>query len=345
MAHRRAKQSRGMAAKYRLPRKKVAELSCFGGERGAVFSRFSYTRLSDGLDVLRSDAATTIHDPENKFRTQKAMMMYSIVLATAGLAAQAAAACSRAALQEVAAAYVRAQADGKPTLLSLATNTSYAENDKPLDIAKGVLSQPITIDFNRSIYDTTQCATFTELTAATSKHPYVIATRILLDDDASKITKIESVVTDSGDWAFNATGHLYWTRQEKWEPVPEAQRDTRAAIQAAGDAYLNQWGNSTLPVPLGTPCTRLEGGAYTGQSNPSANTCRMGAFPQPLKVGDRRYIIDEELGAVDIFNGFPWLEATKPDGSVPSTNFIRVERGLIRYIHELTVCETPHCGR
>ncbi|RWA13097.1 hypothetical protein EKO27_g2010 [Xylaria grammica] len=265
------------------------------------------------------------------------MMMYSIILAGAGFAAQAAAACSRAALQEVAAAYVRAQADGKPTLLSLATNTSYAENDKPLDIAKGVLSQPITIDFNRSIYDTTQCATFTELTAATSKHPYVIATRILLDDDASKITKIESVVTDSGDWAFNATGHLYWTRQEKWEPIPEAQRDTRAAIQAAGDAYLNQWGNSTLPVPLGTPCTRLEGGAYTGQSNPSANTCRMGAFPQPLKVGDRRYIIDEELGAVDIFNGFPWLEATKPDGSVPSTNFIRVERGLIRYIHELTV--------
>ncbi|KAI0868660.1 hypothetical protein GGS24DRAFT_481620 [Hypoxylon argillaceum] len=168
---------------------------------------------------------------------------------------------------------------------------------------------------------------------------------MLLTEDASKITKIESVVTDNGDWAFNATGHLYWTRQEKWEPIPENQRDTRAVIQAAGDAYLNQWGNSTLPVPLGTPCARLEGGAYTGQSNPTANTCRMGAFPQPLKVADRRYIIDEELGAVDIFNGFPWLEASKPNGAVPSTNFIRVEKGLIRYIHEVTVCETPRCGR
>ncbi|KAJ2996509.1 hypothetical protein NUW58_g953 [Xylaria curta] len=272
-------------------------------------------------------------------------MISSLFLIYAGLASQVSAACSRAALQDVAATYVQAQVSGKPTLLSLATNVSYGENDKPLDIAKGVLSQPITVDFNRSIYDTTQCATFTELTAATSKHPYVIHTRILLTEDASKITKIESVVTDSGDWAFNATGHLYWTRQEKWEPIPESRRNTRAVIQAAGDAYLDQWGNSTLPVPLGTPCARLEGGAYTGQSNPSANTCRMGAFPQPLKVADRRYIIDEELGAVDIFNGFPWLEATKPGGAVPSTNFIRVEGGMIRYIHEVTVCETPRCGR
>ncbi|KAI0856015.1 hypothetical protein F4860DRAFT_529529 [Xylaria cubensis] len=272
-------------------------------------------------------------------------MIYSILVVCAGLASQASAACSRATLQGVAAAYVEAQAGGKPALLNLASNTSYAENDKPVDITKGVLSQPITIDFNRSIYDTTQCATFTELSAATSKHPYVIATRMILTEDGSKITKIESVVTDNGDWAFNATGHLYWTRQEKWDPIPEEQRDTRAVIQAAGDAYLDQWGDSTLPVPLGTPCARLEGGAYTGQSNPSANTCSMGAFPQPLKVGDRRYIIDEELGAVDIFNGFPWLEATKPNGAVPSTNFIRVEHGLIRYIHEVTVCETPRCGR
>ncbi|KAI0430271.1 hypothetical protein F5Y09DRAFT_331167 [Xylaria sp. FL1042] len=272
-------------------------------------------------------------------------MISSIFLVCASLAAQAAAACSRATLQEVAAAYVQAQVGGKPTLLALAANTSYAENDNPLDITKGMLSQPITIDFNRSIYDTTQCATFTELTAATSKHPYVIYTRILLDIDGSKITKLESVVTDSGDWAFNATGHLYWTKQEKWDPIPEAQRDTRAVIQAAADAYLDQWGNSALPVPLGTPCARLEGGSYTGQSNPSANTCRMGAFPQPLNVTNRRYVIDEELGAIDVFNGFPWLEATKPNGAVPSTNFIRVERGLIRYIHEVTVCETPRCGR
>ncbi|KAI0390714.1 hypothetical protein F5Y17DRAFT_47652 [Xylariaceae sp. FL0594] len=290
-------------------------------------------------------------------------MIYSILLIYAGLSSHvsAAAACSRAALQDVAATYVQAQSQGQPSLLKLAVavaNTSssfyYAENDKPLDISKGVLSTPLDIDFHRSIFDTTQCATFTELTVATTtaeEHPYVIGTRILLtrDDYASKgaIIKIESVVTDAGDWAFNATGHLYWTRQEKWDAiVPEDRRDARAVIQAAADAYLDQWADPDLPVPFTTPCARLEGGSYTGQSNPGANTCRMPAFPQPLKVGHRRYVIDEELGAVDVFNGFPWLEATRPaEWSTPSTNFIRVEGGAIRYIHELTVCETPQCGR
>ncbi|KAI0801614.1 hypothetical protein GGR55DRAFT_667908 [Xylaria sp. FL0064] len=318
--------------------------------RGFAFSRSALYKTPRGSQrfetkLFYGTSGIPKQHPLTALRIPKAHMISSTILAFAGLAAQVAAECSRTTLQEVAAAYVQAQASGKSTLLTLAANTSYAENDIPLDITKGVLSQPIALDFNRSIYDTTQCATFTELTAATSPHPYVIYTRMMLNGDGSRITKIESVVTDNGDWAFNATGHLYWTKQEKWDPIPEGQRDTRAVIQAAADAYLNQWGNSTLPVPLGTPCARLEGGSYTGQSNPSANTCRMGAFPQPLNVTNRRYVIDEELGAVDVFNGFPWLEATKPDGAVPSTNFIRVERGMIRYIHEVTVCETPRCGR
>lgn len=275
-------------------------------------------------------------------------MVHSLPLVLGlSLAVHASASCSREVLQNITATYVKAQGAGQPGLLNLATNISYAENNTPLEISKGVLSQPITIDFSRSLHDTVQCATFTELTAATSKHPYVIHTRMLLaaDSNNTKIATIESVVTDAGDWSFNATAHLYWTRQEKWDPIPPARRDTRAAIQAAGDAYLNQWANVSLPVPEGTPCARLEGGTYTGDGNLTANTCTMGAFPTPVRIDHRRYVIDEELGAVDIFDGFPWIEASLPDGEVPSSNFIRVERGLIRYIHEATVCVTPQCGR
>lgn len=72
----------------------------------------------------------------------------------------------------------------------------------------------------------------------------------------------------------------------------------------------------------------------------------MPAFPVPLKVGNRRYVIDEDVGAVSVLNGFPWLEATKgADVSMPSANLVRVEKGLIRYVHEVTVCETTMCGR
>ncbi|KAI1263489.1 hypothetical protein F5Y18DRAFT_438168 [Xylariaceae sp. FL1019] len=270
--------------------------------------------------------------------------MYQISFTSLAFAAHALAACDRATLQDAATAYLTAQRAGSP-IPSLASNASYAENDKPVDITKGVLSQPITIDFNRSFYDTTQCAAFTEITAATNSHPYVIHTHITLSPADSKITAIESVVTDAGDWAFNAAGHLKWTQQEKWDTIPEAQRDTRTVIQAAADAYLDEWADTSIAVPLNTPCARLEGGAYTGQSNPNGNTCGMPAFPQPLEVGNRRYVIDEEMGAVSVFNGFPWLEASLDGGSTPSSNEIRVEGGKIRYIHEVTMCQTTNCGR
>ncbi|KAB5566208.1 hypothetical protein GE09DRAFT_730807 [Coniochaeta sp. 2T2.1] len=261
------------------------------------------------------------------------------------VASGASAACTRDFLQNAAAAYVQAQGSGQASSLTALASSSvnYTENDAVLDITKGVLTQAITIDFNRSLLDTTQCATFTELTSATGKHPYVIHTRMLFTDD--KITTMQSVVTDDGDWAFNAAGHLQWTKQEKWDVIPEGKRDARAVIQAAGDAYLDSWGDGTVKVPYGTPCARLEGGAYTGGgSKASANTCKMPEFPKPFKITKRRYIIDEEVGGVDVFNDFPFIDKTKPDGTA-SSNFIRVEGGMIRYIHEATACSTKNCGR
>lgn len=268
-------------------------------------------------------------------------MIYSTLLACVGLASQVLAACSRGMLQDAADAYVEAQASGQPNMSALASNFTYAENDMPTYITKGVLAQAITIDFNRSIYDTEECATFTELSAATSEHPYVIHTRMLFTDD--EITAIESVVTDAGDWAFNATGELYWTKQENWDPIPEDKQDSRDVIKAAGDAYLDSWGNGSVTVPYGTPCARIEGGSYTGGSNLTANTCTMPQFPQPFAITERRYVIDQEFGAVDIFDNFPFIDTKKPNGT-PSSNFIRVEGGKIRYIHEATVCSTPNCG-
>lgn len=226
---------------------------------------------------------------------------------------------------------------------ALSTSVNYTENDVITDIKKGVLSQPITIDLNRSLYDTTQCATFTELSCATNKHPYVIHIRMLFTDD--KITTIQSVVADDGDWAFNAAGQLKWSKTEKWDSITEAKRDSRKVIQAAGDAYLDSWADASVKVPYGAPCARLEGGSYTSTATGTTNTCNMPAFPKPFKgCGNRRYIIDEEVGGLDIFNDFPFIDKSKPDGT-PSTNLIRVEDGKIRYIHEVTVCSTKNCGR
>ena len=214
-----------------------------------------------------------------------------------------------------------------------------------MDVAKGVLARPLKIDFTRSLYDTTRCAAFTELVGATDPHPYVIHTRFEATDKG-EVSKAESVVTDEGDWVFGAAEHLAVTRKEKWDEIPKDKRDTRGVIQAAADAYLDNWGNPELPVPHGTPCARLEGRINTDTKNPGGNTCDMGAFPQKLKVGNRRYVIDENFGTVIIFHKFPWLDAGLPtDPGTPASQMFRVEGGKNRYIHEVTVCTTPGCGR
>jgi hypothetical protein len=57
-------------------------------------------------------------------------------------------------------------------------------------------------------------------------------------------------------------------------------------------------------------------------------------------------VIDETVGAVAIFHNFPWLDAGIPvDPGTPASQTFRVEGGMNRYIHEVTACTTPGCGR
>lgn len=274
------------------------------------------------------------------------IMFSSIVLAGMAFAADASAQCSRDTLQKLADTYVKAQTAGDATMLPLAAGAYYGENDQAMNITAGVLNEAIKIDFTRSFYDTTLCATFTELTAATQAHPYVIHTRIEATEQG-QVSKMETVVTDEGDWVFGATEHLAVTRVENWSEIPADKRDTREVIQAAADAYINNWGNPELPVPHGTPCSRLEGRMSTAARDPEGQTCTMGAFPQKLNTGNRRYVIDETIGAVTIFHDFPWIDAGLPADhtGTPASQQFRVEGGMNRYIHEVTACTTPGCSR
>ena len=270
----------------------------------------------------------------------------SVALAGLAFASQARAECSREMLQKLAETYVEAQSTGRPALVPLAAGAYYGENDLPVDIAEGILAQALEVDFTRSFHDTTQCATFTELTAATNPHPYVIHTRMEATDDGT-VSVMESVVTDEDDWVFGADAHLAQTRVEDWGEIPEDQRDRRGVLKAAADAYINNWGDPDLPVPHGTPCARLEGRIYTGSRDPNGQTCTMGAFPQPIDTGSRRYVIDETVGAVSIFHKFSWIDAGLGPyhPGTPASQTFRIEGGMNRYIHEVTACTTPKCGR
>jgi hypothetical protein len=271
--------------------------------------------------------------------------MVSRILKLASLAAATMAFdCTRSHLQSVADQYIGMMATGQHDLFeNLAYSMKYIENNKTATILNGTPAFGMTMDSNRSMYDTTQCKTFTEIIVTDPLHPYVIHTQMTLDNEGNVIL-IDSLVTDKDDWAFNATGTKYWNNQENWDPIPENKRLSRETIKAAGDAYADRCNDVKVHVPFGTPCARLEGGAYTGRGNLSANTCDIGGLPEHIPMVNRRYVIDEVMGIVDIFMGFTGLDRTRNDVGTPDSHLFRVEDGKIRYIHTASACFVDGCG-
>jgi len=252
------------------------------------------------------------------------------------------AACTRDFLKAEAVKYVAAQTAGKPsTLTANVTGTiAYTQDFKVVELGAGILSKALKVDFTRSLYDTTQCAIFTEIVAASNTPPYVIGTQLRYSADGV-LNKVETLATTTGDWFFNAANTLKYSKAEEWcvllpnwvqalkwtdmskrSEFPADKQSTRAAIQAAGDAYMDLFNDKSVKVPWGKPCARLEGGTYMQPD------CNVGV-PSGLKMTNRRYVIDEVVNAVDIFLGF--------GGNIPDSHSFRLESGTIRYVHTLTI--------
>ncbi|KAI8933355.1 hypothetical protein NX059_009974 [Plenodomus lindquistii] len=270
--------------------------------------------------------------------------LFTPLLATSTLAAS----CEREYLASFTSLYLSAQTLGTPSLLTNTTsqifsNLTYTENFLPANISSptSILSTPLTITSSRSFLDPDTCSAFMQIIVTNTTHPYVIGVRT--ESDGKAVTKIESLVSDAGDWAFNATGTAYWDSLEIWDVIPAEQRDTREVIQAAGDGYFDRFGNASVVVPFGTSCARLEGGAYTDPQRSNTSTCALG-LPSTINVVDRRYVVDVEMGTVNIYVGFPGLDRASKDPA-PDSHTFRVEKGKLRYIHTISTCDGhPGCG-
>ncbi|KAK5659608.1 hypothetical protein OQA88_812 [Cercophora sp. LCS_1] len=253
----------------------------------------------------------------------------------------ASAACTPSLLTLATERYIATQSTGSLTWLSpiLSPNTTYLENGRTLSVSPTqniTLLSPVRVDYKHTITDLTQCATFTTL-LSTSSSPTVIGAQLFLSPTTNLITKIDRIVTTPGDWLFNATGTLHYSLQEDWGVIPVEKRDTRETIKAAADAYLNIFKNASVVVPWGTPCARLEGGAYTGRGLAN-DTCNLGVI-QSYDMPNRRYVIDETVGAASLLLEFGSI------GNAPDSHLFRVEGGKLRFIRTMTYCERkPNCG-
>jgi hypothetical protein len=262
--------------------------------------------------------------------------MLLIFLQVAVLTASTTAHCTRPGLIEAVDSYLLAQTTGQiapfTTRFDNSTWLGYFENSLKLNTSSGILTTPLTITYNRSIYDTTACATFTEVIVNTTTAPYVIGTQLRFANH--KINKVDTIVTKPGDWLFNVTGYAHYSPRENWSEIPVDARDTRTALRAAADAYLDIFNAPNTTVPWGIPCVRLEGGLY---GDDSANGTCAGYIPTGVPITRRRYVVDEELGSVDVMVDFG-------KSMWPDSHEFRVEKGKLRYVHTMTKCGIANCG-
>jgi hypothetical protein len=235
-------------------------------------------------------------------------------------------ACTRDGLQAATNLYIAAQSKGGPSGMPLANGLAYIENMQVVDIKAGVIQKALKIDFHRTLIDTATCQTFTEVVVTDKSHPYVLGTRLRVNHD--KIVEIESMVTQQGDWLFNADNYMKWSPNEDWGVIPEGQRDTRDTLVAAANAYLDAFLEKKIDlVPWGYPCNRTEGGVRTGKGAPD-DSCSVGV-PAGVNIVARRFIVDETTGAVVAFCNFGV-------GGLADTHLFRVEHGKLRFVHTLT---------
>jgi hypothetical protein len=271
----------------------------------------------------------------------KAILALAVAAAAASLSAPAAAQqaqCDRTDLNGVVDKYLAAQTNGEPLRIPFGDFTQYTEQGELGSMSSGILSTPVKIDLHRSLLDLTTCTTYSELIVADPAHPYVIGAKLQYAGKfnpiaAERVNDVEFIVTDKGDRQFDAAKALQAAKVEKWDDIPAADRAARPALIAIANAYLDAMGGAGGAIPWAANCARLDGGAYV---TAAAGGCGAG-LPTGLKTAERRFVVDEQIGAVAVL---AQLGAEK----LPTVQLFRIEKGQIRYVHAMTVCRDGKCG-
>jgi hypothetical protein len=257
------------------------------------------------------------------------MLIGSSLIARAG-------ACTRESLQSAVDSYIAAQQAGDPAMMRTSKNIQYSQNTQNGAVYQGILSEALKIDFHRDFLDVDACRTFSEVVVTDVEHPYVLGIRLTVKND--KISEMESIVTDAGDWKFSADNSLKYISAEDWHVLPGQERISRQALIDAANAYMDRFTYENIKVPWGIPCARLEGGEYTGDG-PRA-TCKVGIPLEAIEIVDRSFVVDVDMGTINVFSRFGKTKADSSFGEtkgLPDSHTLRMVNGKIRYIHSMSV--------
>jgi hypothetical protein len=239
--------------------------------------------------------------------------------------------CTRSMLKVAADSYIEAQKTGSLSKMSLDPKVKFMENMSDTTKEKGLWNTALPIALNHSIYDVPRCKTFSEIIVTQGK-PYVIGTRLTVKD--GKVTEIDSLVTKEGDWLFNPGNYLKYSSADDWSVQPLDTRASRQDLVDAGNQYFDLvFLDSHIQPPWGTPCARLEGGAYTNEKNEYKDTCKVEGAIQGggMYIVNRSFIVDEEMQMVNVYCRFG------NNTGMPDSHLFRLVNGRYRWIHTLSV--------
>ena len=248
--------------------------------------------------------------------------------------------CDRQDMQDTVDDYITAQQTADPIKMHMNLWVDYNEQMQNATMSTGIMSKGLKIDFHRALLDTATCSVFVEEVVTNPANPYVIGS--IVNARGGAVSGMQVVYTDkTNGWLFNPANTKKYSEAENWSPIPAADRDSRATLQAAADAYLDLFNDKNAKVPWGTPCARLEGGAYTSKAQPGSlnpdDSCNVGV-PSGVPIVDRTYVIDPELGAVAVLSHFG-------KDQEPDFHTFRIEHGKIKYVHTITACiKVANCG-
>lgn len=244
--------------------------------------------------------------------------------------------CNIKMLEDAVASYVAAQRFGDISKMTLASDAKFMENMKEIPKEKGLWNKKLPLAFHRSYLDPVLGKSFTEIIVTEGSHPYVIGTRLSVE--YGEIVEIDSIITDKGDWYFNADRYLKYSKMEDWSVLPVEKQRNRDYLLRAANVYLDLFYDNKLEAPFGIPCARLEGGEdYSDNGMNPRPTCNVG-YPDDeiLKIVDRKFLVDVELGVVHVFCRFGEVDG------MPDSHLFRIVDGKYRFIHTLSVNETGY---
>ena len=155
-------------------------------------------------------------------------------------------------------------------------------------------------------------------------------------DATTSLALLDTIITTTGSWNFNASASLRYATQEDWSTIDDPDdRLPRESLLAGADVYLDAYGNRSadaagalafgcqaLEASVRTTCAKNLAGGGVGGSNSGTE----GSETAPMvPVSSRRYVVDEERGGVSVLGISGPLRA-------PSSFEFRLERGRLRYV-------------